>query len=300
MSRVTTLGPNPVRERGFGVTNGILNVPRSACTLRDLTHVVQTSLKDACRHGSPDVPHHHLPSLSEQAILLAPLKGKTGALTLTGPRNCSTDTNMYKPERLSAFCDGVIAIAITLLVLGLEVPSVHSMTDKQLSHYLLESWHAIWGYVVSFVLIGTYWLQHYVIFHHITRVDRTFVALNGLFLLTISFVPFPTGLQSSFRHDNLAMIVYAFSQAACGLSLLWLWRYAAKGHRLIDPKIPQPIITGLALRSAITPIVSLLAIAVLPLSNDLCRLMFLLIPLAQFARPSVDESWLEATRHETP
>lgn len=218
---------------------------------------------------------------------------------MTGPHDCSTGNIMYKPERLSAFCDGVIAIAITLLVLGLEVPSVHSLTDKQLSHYLLESWHAIWGYVVSFVLIGTYWLQHFVIFHHIRRVDRTFVALNGLFLLTISFVPFPTGLQSSFRHDELAMVIYALSQAACGLSLLWLWRYAAKGRRLIDPETPEPIITGLARRCAITPLVSLLAMAVLPLSNDLSRVMFLLVPIAHFARPSADEAWLRARRDQT-
>ena len=120
---------------------------------------------------------------------------------------------MYKPDRLTAFCDGVIAIAITLLVLGLEVPSVHEVPDQELSSYLLESLHPVMGYVGSFVLVGTYWLQHYVIFHYITGVNRFFVALNGLFLLCVSFVPFPTGLQASYRHDELAMAIYAGTQA---------------------------------------------------------------------------------------
>lgn len=73
---------------------------------------------------------------------------------------------MFKPERLSAISDGIIAIAITLLVLGLEVPSVHQVPEQELKHYLLQSVHPLIGYVSSFILVGTYWLQHYVIFHY--------------------------------------------------------------------------------------------------------------------------------------
>ncbi|QDU40802.1 hypothetical protein Mal4_51620 [Maioricimonas rarisocia] len=195
---------------------------------------------------------------------------------------------MYKPERLMAFCDGVIAIAITLLVLGLEVPSVHDMTDQQLLSFLRESLHPLWGYVVSFILVGTYWLQHYVIFHYIDRVDRTFVALNGLFLLCVSFVPFPTGLQSSFRHDELAMVIYAATQAACGLSLMGIWWYAAHGRRLIGAEVPEPVVKSILRRTAVTPVVSLLAWAVLPVSADLSRLMFLAIPIAQFSHRELE------------
>ena len=63
----------------------------------------------------------------------------------------------WKLERLAAFCDGVIAIVITLLVLGIEVPSVHSVTQEELGDYLLATLPSIIGYVVSFVMIGMYW-----------------------------------------------------------------------------------------------------------------------------------------------
>lgn len=190
---------------------------------------------------------------------------------------------MYKPERLMAFCDGVIAIAITLLVLGLEVPSVHSMTDQQLLAFLEDSLHPLWGYVVSFILVGTYWLQHYVIFHYVDKVDRTFVALNGVFLLCISFVPFPTGLQSSFRDDDLAMVIYAATQAACGASLVWIWWYATRGRRLVRDDVSDSVVKSILWRTSVTPLVSLLALLVLPISPVLSRLMFLVIPIAQFS-----------------
>lgn len=114
---------------------------------------------------------------------------------------------MLKPDRLCAFSDGVVAIAITLLVLGLEVPSVHDVPEQELRDYILGQ-HPILGFVCSFVLIGIYWLQHYAVFHFIDRADRILVALNGLFLMCVSFVPFPTGIQAAYRDDELAMVFY--------------------------------------------------------------------------------------------
>ncbi|MFO0902216.1 MAG: TMEM175 family protein [Pirellulales bacterium] len=196
---------------------------------------------------------------------------------------------MYKPERLLAFSDGVIAIAITLLVLGLEVPSVHEVPDQGLKDYLLQSLHPLYGYVASFLLIGTYWLQHYVIHHHVRLVDRRFVALNGLFLFSVSFVPFPTGLQASYRKDELAMVLYAASQAFCGLSLLMLWLYATRKRRLVHPNLPQEVVTSMSWRIAMTPVIALMAMLVSFVNIEICRWMFLGIPLTYFSHRLVDE-----------
>ena len=67
---------------------------------------------------------------------------------------------MFKPDRLAAFCDGVIAIAITILVLGIEVPSIHEVPEKKLVEYLTDSLPSIQGYVISFLLVGVFWFQH--------------------------------------------------------------------------------------------------------------------------------------------
>lgn len=201
---------------------------------------------------------------------------------------------MFRTERLTAFCDGVIAIAITLLVLGLEVPSVHQVPDQQLLEYLRQSFHSVAGYVASFVLVGTYWLQHYAIFHYVTRANRVLVVLNGMFLLIVSFVPFPTGLQASYREDELAMVLYAATQAACGLTLLAIWIYASHRHRLIAPTVSDAVITSMSRRIATTPLISLVAIAVSFVSIDASRALFLAVPLVYLSHRVVDAG-LEST-----
>lgn len=197
---------------------------------------------------------------------------------------------MFKPERLAAFCDGVIAIAITLLVLGLEVPSVHEVPDQQLNRFLYESIHSLLGYISSFILIGTYWLQHYVIFHYIKQVDRPFAALNGLFLLCISFVPFPTGLQATYRQDELAMVIYAGTHVVCGLSLMAIWIYATRHHRLIDATTSPAVIKHMTWRLGFTPIVGLAALALSHFSIDLSRILFVAIPVAYLTRGTLDQT----------
>jgi len=203
---------------------------------------------------------------------------------------------VFKTDRLCAFSDGVVAIAITLLVLGLEVPSVHEVPEQQLRDYLIASLHPLIGFVVSFVLIGTYWLQHYAIFHYITHVDRVLVALNGLFLLCVSFVPFPTGLQAAYRDDETAMVIYGGAQIACSLSLLALWLYATRRHRFIDKHVSPQAIRSMTWRIALTPVISATAIATSFVSLTACRAIFLAIPVLHFSRRSTDSGWSEDNR----
>lgn len=186
---------------------------------------------------------------------------------------------MLKPDRLCAFSDGVVAIAITLLVLGLEVPSVHEVPEQQLREYLVGSLHPLLGFISSFVLIGTYWLQHYAIFHFITRADRGLVALNSLFLLCVSFVPFPTGLQAAYRDDELAIVIYGASQIMCSLTLLALWIYATRDNRLVSKDLSPQAIGSMTRRIALTGAISLAAIAMSFASITAGRVIFLAIPV---------------------
>jgi uncharacterized membrane protein len=80
-------------------------------------------------------------------------------------RQPATAAPTLRLERLVAFSDAVLAIVITLLVLGLEVPSVHKIPEQQLPEYLADSIPSVLAYITSFFLVGMYWLQHYVIFH---------------------------------------------------------------------------------------------------------------------------------------
>lgn len=198
----------------------------------------------------------------------------------------------WRLDRLAAFSDGVIAIVITLLVLGLEVPSAHAVPQAELGEYLAASLYPLVGYIVSFVLIGMYWMQHYLIFHFLTHADRPFVVLNLLFLLCLTFLPFPTGLHAVYRDDELAVALYGGALALCGFSLLVLWYYATHRRRLVSEALPQNVVKSVTMRLAISPALCLVAIAASFINPWISRFVFLTIPLC-YSSPQIDQASAE-------
>lgn len=146
---------------------------------------------------------------------------------------------MINKSRLETFSDGVFAIAITLLVLTIAQPASY----RDLSHQLWDRWPSLAAYVVSFLVIGIMWLNHHSVFSYLGRVDRPFVYLNMLLLLTVVFVPYPTGiLGEAIRRGEstqTAAIFYSVVMAvnACCWTLLWL--YASMGRRLLHEEFPE-------------------------------------------------------------
>jgi TMEM175 potassium channel family protein len=140
--------------------------------------------------------------------------------------------------RLETFSDGVFAIAATLLVLELSVSS-----GKDLGHELLQLWPSYLAYVTSFVTIGIIWMNHHHTISLIGRVDRTFLFVNNLLLLTVAFLPFPTGLVGTAirtgEGEQAAALAYAGTLVVmAALHLVW-WRYARVDRRLIADGTPD-------------------------------------------------------------
>src|SRR5207245_11552910 len=101
--------------------------------------------------------------------------------------------------RLETFADGVIAIAITLLILDVKVP--HVAGTSSLGHKLASQWPNFAGYAVSFITIGVVWVNHHHMFRLIERTNHAFLILNVLFLMAIAFIPWPTSLVATNMHD---------------------------------------------------------------------------------------------------
>lgn len=123
-------------------------------------------------------------------------------------------------NRLENCSDGVFAIAITLLVLDIKLPEVNSLG---LAHALMESIPRIAAYVMSFAIIGLYWISHHRTFELIAKVNGAVFWINLLLLLLVSFIPFPTALLGRYPNEALPIIVYGLTLIACnavGLSLM--------------------------------------------------------------------------------
>src|SRR6185503_20255623 len=97
--------------------------------------------------------------------------------------------------RLLALSDGVIAVAITLLVLDIRLPEgFGEFTDAQLWAALVALWPRILAYLLSFYVIANFWFSHRAKFNHIVKTDGRLMWINMLFLLTIGLLPFTTNL----------------------------------------------------------------------------------------------------------
>ncbi len=146
---------------------------------------------------------------------------------------------MEGTARLETFSDGVFAIAATLLVLEIGVDTAHGAS---LGSQLLHIWPSYLAYVTSFLIIGIIWMNHHHCVSLMRRVDRPFLFINTLLLLSVSFIPFPTKLVADYLRrggERDATIAYASTLfvMAC-LYNVW-WRYARTGRRLIAEHVGE-------------------------------------------------------------
>jgi uncharacterized membrane protein len=130
-------------------------------------------------------------------------------------------------NRLEAFSDGVIAIAITLLTLDLTVPN--PATTGSLGDALADQWPNYAAYVVTFLTVGIIWINHHAMVHRLRQVDHTFLILNLLLLLTIGVLPFSTSLVAAYlgeQGEHVAAAVYAGSLLAMSCAFFLAQRRA--------------------------------------------------------------------------
>jgi uncharacterized membrane protein len=141
-------------------------------------------------------------------------------------------------NRLESFSDGVIAVAITLLVLGIAVPNPIVTTD--LPHRLGENWPSYAAYVTSFMTIGIIWMNHHVMIGRLREADHSILILNLILLMTIGILPFATNLMAQYlkadHGQNTAAVVYGGSLLLMGLAFAALNRQILlrRSHLLRD------------------------------------------------------------------
>lgn len=148
--------------------------------------------------------------------------------------------------RLEAFSDGVFAIAITLLILEIKVPSYDV---ANLAREMLRQWPSYLAFFISFAFVGIMWINHHRMFTHIKRSDDVLLVLNLLLMFGVCVVPFTTGLLAAhLGHPGARTAVVVYDAAYFGIALFFnlLWRYAASrdGHLLaadVDREAAQKI-----------------------------------------------------------
>ncbi len=172
-------------------------------------------------------------------------------------------------DRMAGFSDAIFAFAMTLLMLDIKVPDVpHGAAASELVSWIFAQAPMLYIYVLSFVVIGMFWMRHHSMFSLIRRHDSVLMWLNMAFLLVISLMPFPTAVLGEYGSVGVAVALYAGFMLAAGLLLNLIWMYATTNHRLVsadlDPKlIRRPTLRGMVI-STIFALVILVALFVNP------------------------------------
>jgi uncharacterized membrane protein len=183
-------------------------------------------------------------------------------------------------DRLTAFSDGVFAIAITLLVLSIEVPNV---SDDHLGEALRDLTPQLLTYALSFVVIGRYWIAHHKTFRSLRRADGTLLWINLALLGFIALLPFPTEILSQYGDTALGTIVYAATLVAVGLlaSLLqWYVDHAGLATPLGAQQLRDRLFGGLVVAGVFA-----VSIPIALVSPEWAKLSWLLmVPLGMLRR----------------
>ena len=133
--------------------------------------------------------------------------------------------------RVVAFTDGVFAIAITLLVLGLDVPT----SADDLTEALVDQRQSLFAYALSFAVLGRLWLSHHAFFGGLHSFDRILIVLNLLYLAWIAVVPFTSELLGNYADEAPSVIVYAASVVGVTLTFGAQIAYAYR-RGLLNPE----------------------------------------------------------------
>ena len=185
-------------------------------------------------------------------------------------------------SRIIGFSDGVFAIAITLLVLTIDVPA--NLTSQEVSSFLRGALPQVLIYATSFMVIGTFWLRHYRMFSLCRAVDARMLVLNLVFLAFVSLLPFPSDLIGLADQSPSAVIAFCVVGGAATLCEFALWRHLHRHPDLLLPDISEEIIVALRTLRFLSLGLFVVSILVSLLSPRIAVLLLLaFLPLYEFA-----------------
>jgi uncharacterized membrane protein len=138
--------------------------------------------------------------------------------------------------RLEAFSDGVLAVAITLLVLDLHLDPA----DGSIPHQLAEGWPAFAAYGVSFMVIGVIWINHHALISQLARVDRPLLLQNLLLLMFVTTMPFTTAVLADYilsddADARWAVLLYGLSNIGMAISFTAMFAHMVRRNLLQTP-----------------------------------------------------------------
>ncbi|HJR46737.1 MAG TPA: TMEM175 family protein [Nitrososphaeraceae archaeon] len=166
-------------------------------------------------------------------------------------------------EHVVSFGDAIFAFSITFMAVLIDIPNLPAnLSQSEVIQSLVEDLGPRFAiYVISFFVIGLYWISYHQIFNHIEGSHGVIVWLNLVFLFFITIIPFAVNLQVDYGFYQVIFILYALVLTFGGLTLTLIWLHARK-NRLIDNTVSHIEIQNVLLESILLPSVFVISILI--------------------------------------
>lgn len=137
-------------------------------------------------------------------------------------------------KRIETLVDGIFAIAMTLLVLNINLPQTFGpVSDPAISQYMVSLFQQLGIYAFSFILLASFWRAHHMQFFYIKRSDSFLIWLNVIWLMFVALVPFSTNFVSDFGNHILPMLFFNVNMFIIGIFFIFMWTYARRKNFFI-------------------------------------------------------------------
>jgi uncharacterized membrane protein len=181
-------------------------------------------------------------------------------------------------DRIQSLNDNIFAFAMTILVLGFQLPTI--IVRHQLGYVLYNLRPELITYGLAFLALGGLWIAHHNQYHWIKRSNRAFLWINILYLFFIVLIPFSTKILAGYNTEQLAVMVFGLN-LVISLAILYIhWKYATYKERLVDDEINSHIVKLIGARILSVIFVIIIALGV---SFFFVRTSIAILMIAQFS-----------------
>jgi uncharacterized membrane protein len=186
-------------------------------------------------------------------------------------------------NRLETMVDGIFAIAMTILVLGITPPKPDiSQAQAVLAGQIVDILPEIFIFIVSFLILAGFWLSHHRQFHFVRDIDSRLLWINIILLISIVFIPFSTDVAGDYPGILIAVLLFHINIIIIGLIFSYQAHYILQSRKLCDSDFDQKFLQGQFHRSVLIPVISFIAVIIAFVNPPVSLLVYLAIPVARF------------------
>jgi len=183
-------------------------------------------------------------------------------------------------SRIAGLTDAMFAIVMTLLILSLDAPEQYHIKDIiHLKFFLTKQWHVLYIYVISFLILAKFWIDHHSQFTYLKATNLTHLWLNIIFLMFVALLPFTSSLSGDFPQYWLAQTCFHINMFLISITFVITWNYAFFNRRLTEDYISRDLIKFSNLFFWVTPVISIICLILAIFIPYYSSLPYLLIPI---------------------